>query len=72
MQFDINNKSCVKSINDIGETVYKDICSGAEAVIPWGSVDWIAFVGVSIILTLAVSILFMLFYSTYREFLLDR
>lgn len=42
-----NIAHCIRSTNDLGRTTVRNICSGTESIVPWGSLDWIVFVGVS-------------------------
>jgi|GEM_PF-5379679 len=37
-----NAAECVKQYDRWGETVYRNICSGTESVLPWGISDWMA------------------------------
>lgn len=32
---------CLKTISNIGSTVHQNVCNGASATVPWGSLDWI-------------------------------
>ena len=31
---------CLKSVSSFGQTTYMNICTGAQSIVPWGSVDW--------------------------------
>lgn len=50
--------ACLKSINQIGSTVYQNVCTGQNATVPWGSLDWFLIVtlggGTAIILLLFI------------------
>lgn len=53
----LNNAECIKGIENFGHTVFVNICSGAENVVPWGAVVWsvaiifaILFVGLGVVL----------------------
>ena len=40
-QIDLNNVSdCIKTANNIGNTVYINICTGQSHVVYWGNLDW--------------------------------
>ena len=41
-QIDLNHNTaqCIHTTSNWGETIYRNICSGSSAVVPWGSVDY--------------------------------
>ncbi|CAH1678080.1 hypothetical protein CHELA41_24485 [Hyphomicrobiales bacterium] len=41
MDANLNVAQCMKEISNIGHTVVRNVCTGAEAVVPWGTLDWI-------------------------------
>lgn len=45
----LNATECLGKTYDIGSTTIRNICSGAESVIPWGSLDWAAFVTLGVL-----------------------
>lgn len=38
---------CLRSINNIGNNVVHNICSGEQVTIPWGSADWLGAIALS-------------------------
>lgn len=42
-QLNLELSQCVKTISNVGNTIYQDICDGGVNVVPWGSADWLAF-----------------------------
>jgi hypothetical protein len=54
MELDLSNvqitKDCIKQISNIGSTTYQNICNGTNSVVPWGTLDWIVFVSVVLLL----------------------
>ena len=59
MNIDLSNKDCMKSVTNIGETIYMNICDGSHNVVPWGTVDYI--VGVMFLLSLIGGMSFFVF-----------
>lgn len=53
-------KDCVQSINNIGSTIYQNICNGELSVVPWGSGDWI---GISLVALLTLTLFGLLIYA---------
>lgn len=39
----LDQTACIRSQSNIGETITHNICTGATAVVPWGSADWLGF-----------------------------
>lgn len=39
----LNLAECLRSVSEIGSTTVVNVCTGAEAVVPWGSLDWLGF-----------------------------
>jgi len=47
MNVNIDQKTlemCLKSIGQFGNTQYQNICTGEQAVVYWGALDWFGFV----------------------------
>lgn len=36
-----NSVSCIRQVNNFGETVYMNICNNTSTVVPWGTMDWV-------------------------------
>lgn len=69
---DLNQKSqalgdCLKSVNSIGSTIYRNICTGQQAVVPWGSGDWIGNVIITLIGLVLVSALTAMLIDVLRN-----
>lgn len=53
----INMSECIKEKNNIGSTLYTNVCTGETYTIRWSSFDWFAFdFSVLCIITLIVTI----------------
>lgn len=39
----LDQTACIVAQSDIGQTITHNICTGATAVVPWGSADWLGF-----------------------------
>lgn len=66
---DINlaTKQCLKDISYFGETVYQNICDGTSTTVPWGSIDYVMF-GIVILMVLIFTTIFsMMGISMYRD-----
>lgn len=37
------NDSCIKSVDQWGQTVFYNICNGDSYVVPWGLVNYVVF-----------------------------
>ena len=33
---------CLKVINNIGGSIYRNICTGIDTYVPWGTSDWLS------------------------------
>jgi hypothetical protein len=40
-----NATECVRTVSNIGGSIVKNICSGTETPVPWGTLDWALFYG---------------------------
>lgn len=40
----LDQSACIQAQSNIGETITHNICTGAVAVVPWGSADWLGFI----------------------------
>jgi hypothetical protein len=47
MDINQNVAMCIVKANNIGSTAVHNICSGTSSVVPWGSADWVAVLGLS-------------------------
>lgn len=48
MQIDLNQQNleaCLKEVNNIGGTIYQNICTGQSNYVPWGTGDWLFILG---------------------------
>jgi hypothetical protein len=58
----LNSAECIRQITSIGSTAYRNICTGAEAVVPWGAGEWAlaigggAFVGAMVLMFSAMAL----------------
>lgn len=58
-----NAVECLQKINSIGHTTIMNICNGSNSVVPWGSLDWLAFCGIGGVVLLFILILIAMFYT---------
>lgn len=50
-RLDLNYNECIKVINNIGHSLYQNICAGTDVVlVPWGTTDWLAGVGFTLLM----------------------
>lgn len=68
---DLNNKTldCLKAINNIGSTTYKNVCSGAVSTVPWGSNDWLEHSIVGLLIGICLLIFVVVFILIIVEIL---
>lgn len=55
--------ACIQQINNIGNTVYTNICTGSIKTVPWGSLDWTLAIGA----TLSVIAVVLLYINILSE-----
>lgn len=48
---------CIKESSNIGNTIYQNVCNGNISIVFWGSLDWLNFGLIIIILGIFVFIL---------------
>ena len=61
-------EQCLKSTSNFGETIYRNICTGAQTAVAWGSVDWT----IALVLT-GLGVAFLLFLVAFSVMVaLDR
>ena len=60
-KIDFNNNECIKSYDNIGSTVYVNICENQTTSIPWGSSDWICFLLVTSTLIVFIGFVISMF-----------
>jgi len=49
MDIEVNNVNCIKLAEDFGGWTVHNICTGAESFVPWGQLNWVAFMLVAFI-----------------------
>lgn len=55
---DFNYNDCIKEQNNIGETIYYNICDNQSYSIKWGSDDWIGYsIGFIIVISFIILII---------------
>jgi len=45
MEKDMNLSLCIQTIENFGETIYMNICTGTETAVSWGQMDYFAIIG---------------------------
>ena len=56
--------ACIQSINNIGNTIYTNICTGVVKTVPWGNLDWtLAVIGTALGVLIIGSFINLLFFS---------
>lgn len=53
----LNHADCLRTVNNIGGQVVKNICNGTETTVPWGSADWVSAAAISGLVAVMVVIL---------------
>mgnify|MGYP007023449488 FL=1 len=41
---------CLKTISNFGSTTYQNICTGDSYIVSWGSIDWMKYIFMAVIL----------------------
>ena len=55
--FNFNHSECIKEENNVGETIYYNICNNETHKIKWGSDTWIGVIMVFIVVVLFIILL---------------
>lgn len=55
--FNFTYSECIKKENNVGETIYYNICNNETHKIKWGSDTWIGVIMVFIVVTLFIILL---------------
>lgn len=55
--FNFNYSECIKEENNVGETIYYNICNNETHKIKWGSDTWIGVIMVFIVVVLFIILL---------------
>ena len=56
-----NIADCLKTVNNIGNTMYQNVCNGSQTTVPWGSADWaLTCVLVAVSLGLVAAVIWMI------------
>lgn len=58
-----NAVECLQKIFSIGHTTVMNICNGSSTIVPWGSLDWLAFCGIGGLVLLFVLLLIAMLFS---------
>lgn len=61
-------ESCLKTVNNIGNTIQMNICTGQSVSVPWGSSDWLLAIGVGVLVLICLGILVIGFIALVKEF----
>jgi hypothetical protein len=49
---------CIKEVrNNIGHTIFHNICDGTTEMVPWGTLDWLVMI---VIVPIAITVIAML------------
>ena len=54
MDINQNVAMCIVKANNIGSTAVHNICNGTTQVVPWGSGDWVAALGLGGLLAICL------------------
>lgn len=49
---------CIQVVENIGSSVYHDLCSGTTHILVWGAITWIGFF--ALMIALVVSVIFLM------------
>ncbi len=58
---------CLKEINNIGSTVYHNICNGQSNIVPWGTADWAAGIFISLLFVVMLIVLVSIMVLAVRD-----
>lgn len=64
MNLNIDSKTleaCLKSVDELGGTIYRNICTGKQTYVEWGSGTWILFIAA---LAMAIATVFAFYKMT--------
>lgn len=50
-----NLNQCIQSTNSIGGNTFYNVCTGSTYWVPWGSLDWIGAISLTLLCALFVS-----------------
>lgn len=71
MEIDLSNvqitKDCIKQVNNIGGTIYHNICNGTQQYVPWGSYDYLRIISGAIILIFLMIFIIFAFISIKND-----
>ncbi len=62
-----NVAECLRSVNHVGGTTIRNICSGTEAYVPWGALDWIGWGLVGVLMFGAAAMFAAMSYAFFRD-----
>lgn len=60
-------KDCIQTTNNIGSTIYQNICNGTVNTVYWGTGDWLGAIFISLLLLFIITIFFILIFLIGRE-----
>jgi len=63
----LNQAECLREISNVGSTVVKNLCSGESVIVPWGSVDWMAFVFLGLFVVTVTGLMARMVYAMMFE-----
>ena len=63
-----NIAECLRSTSHIGGTTVRNICSGVDTYVPWGSMDWVVVGGASVLIATFAAMLASLAIMMWRDF----
>lgn len=60
IKLDLNQQSlehCLKSISNFGKTIYRNICTGTDASVPWGQMEWTVLILIAVLTVTLVAVM---------------
>lgn len=61
-----NVQECIKTMTHWGENVHNNICNGTTYTTTWGSLDYVAYIGVSVFIVIFLLISLMALIGFFR------
>lgn len=64
-KIDANTVDCLREVKNIGSTTVMNICTDTAVLVPWGTMDWLGFTFLGMLLALVlVFILVLVLYGS--------
>ena len=71
MNINLDSKTleqCLKEVNNIGGTIYRNICTGESKFVEWGTGDWAGYTALALIVMGLIGLMVSLFLIFPRDY----